>query len=76
MHGAPSRAAECLMVDESELPTSLPERVAMMEGILIASATGRSGDTYIYEHLRREFMQSDEIIIIGQPAKRSCIHWA
>lgn len=49
------------MIDESELPASLIERVTMMEGILIASATGGSGDTHIYEHLRREFMQSDEI---------------
>src|SRR5271166_4311321 len=42
------------MVDESELPASLIERAKMMEGILIASATGGSNDTHIYEHLRRE----------------------
>lgn len=52
------------MIDESELPASLIERAKMMEDILIAYATGRSGDTRThdtYEHLRREFMQNDEI---------------
>lgn len=33
----------------------------MMEGILIASATGGSPDNHIYEHLRREFM-ADPVI--------------
>ncbi len=33
----------------------------MMEGILIAAATGGSPDNHIYEHLRREFM-ADPII--------------
>jgi Abortive infection C-terminus len=59
------------MIDESELPASLIERVTMMEGILIATATGGSGDTHIYEHLRREFMQSDEIKSLLPPFVRT-----
>ncbi|NEU12593.1 abortive infection family protein [Methylobacterium sp. BTF04] len=32
-----------------------------MEGILVASATGGSGDGHIYEHLRREFLHDEAI---------------
>lgn len=49
------------MFDESELPTSLAERVSMMEGILISCATGGVSDNSVYEHLRREFMANSEI---------------
>lgn len=49
------------MVDESELPTSLLERATMMEGILIDSATGGSGDGQLYEYLRRDFMLHEEL---------------
>jgi Abortive infection C-terminus len=59
------------MIDESELPASLIERATMMEGIMIASATGGSNDTHIYEHLRREFMQSDEIKNLLPPFVRT-----
>lgn len=48
-------------MDLDEIPSSTLEQVAMMEGILIASATGGSPDNHIYEHLRREFM-ADPII--------------
>lgn len=44
------------MMDLTDLPPSAVEQVAMMEGILIAAATGDSPDNHIYEHLRREFM--------------------
>jgi hypothetical protein len=60
-----------MMIDESELPLSLIERVTTMEGILIAAATGGSGETHIYEHLRREFMQSDEIKALLPPFVRT-----
>ena len=59
------------VIDGNELPASLIERAKMMEGILIASATGGSGDTHIYEHLRREFMQSDEIKDLLPPFVRT-----
>nr|WP_325262859.1 abortive infection family protein [uncultured Rhizobium sp.] len=49
------------MVDEEELPSSLLERALMMEQLLTASATGSAADTSIYEYLRQEFVQSDEL---------------
>ncbi|WP_430242653.1 abortive infection family protein [Neorhizobium sp. DAR64861/K0K2] len=49
------------MVDEEELPRSPLERALMMEQLLTASATGSAADTSIYEYLRQEFMQSDEL---------------
>lgn len=49
------------MMDLSEIPSSTIEQIAMMEGILIAAATGGSPDNHIYEHLRREFM-ADPVI--------------
>jgi hypothetical protein len=49
------------MIDEDDLPQSTIERATMLEGILIDSATGSSGDNAVYEHLRREFMQNDEL---------------
>lgn len=48
-------------MDIKDLPTSLVERVNMMEGILIASATGGSKDGWVYEYLRREFTQNTSI---------------
>jgi len=50
-----------MMIDPDDLPSSTLERVAMMEGILIASATGGSPDNHIYEQLRRDFM-ADAIV--------------
>lgn len=44
------------MIEPDDIPSSAVEQVAMMEGILIAAATGGSPDNHIYEHLRREFM--------------------
>lgn len=49
------------MIDLGDLPRTTAERVAMMEGVLIAAATGGSGDNSVYEHLRREFM-ADPVI--------------
>jgi hypothetical protein len=49
------------MVDESELPGSLIERVSMMESILIESATGGSSQSDVYEHLRRELIADDTL---------------
>ncbi|MET4130829.1 hypothetical protein [Roseovarius sp. MBR-6] len=49
------------MIDPEDIPSPTIERVAMMEGILIASATGGSPDNHIYEHLRREFMADPQI---------------
>jgi hypothetical protein len=48
-------------MDMDDIPVSTLEQVAMMEGILIASATGGSPDNQIYEHLRRKFM-GDSVI--------------
>ena len=46
---------------ENELPTDLAERARMMEGILIACATGGSQDGPVYEQLRREFMHDSSL---------------
>ncbi len=43
----------------NDLPHSPLERATMLEGILIACATGESCDSTLYEHLRREFMNSE-----------------
>ncbi|WP_299950691.1 abortive infection family protein [Hyphomonas sp. BRH_c22] len=43
------------------LPESTLERLNMMEGILIDSATGGSDQNHVYEHLRREFMGDPQI---------------
>lgn len=48
-------------MDIEDVPDSIIERVTMMEGILIDTATGGSSDNHVYEHLRRELM-SDEIL--------------
>ena len=47
---------EYAMLNFDDIPDSVVEQVKMIEGILIASATGGSPDNRIYEHLRREFM--------------------
>lgn len=39
-----------------DIPTSLVEQVKMMEGILIACATGGSPDNHVYEYLRGQFV--------------------
>ncbi|OYR13324.1 abortive infection family protein [Brucella grignonensis] len=48
-------------MDLKDIPSSLLERVKMMEGILIASATGGSKDNWIYDYLRGEFIKNVEI---------------
>jgi hypothetical protein len=48
------------MIDESELPTSQAERAIMLEGLLVARATGdQSASNPVYEFLRREFMTDE-----------------
>lgn len=49
------------MIDANEIPSSTTEKVAMMEGVLIACATGGPSDNHVYEHLRREFMAESVI---------------
>ena len=50
------------MINEQELPDSIIERIKMMEGILIDTATSYgSPDGDIYVHLRREFMNDHQI---------------
>lgn len=44
------------MIDESELPDETIERASMLEGLLIARATGNSAEDGVYTLLRREFM--------------------
>lgn len=48
-------------LDFDDIPDSALERLTMMEGILIAAATGGSSDNHIYERLRREFMDDPVI---------------
>lgn len=57
----PMKSLGRVMVIEDELPTSMIERVAMMEGILISAATGGSHENHVYEHLRRDFIGNNEI---------------
>lgn len=49
------------MIDAAELPESLIEKLAMLEGTLIDAATGGSGDNALYVHLRRELVQDEEL---------------
>jgi hypothetical protein len=49
------------MIDTTDIPDQLVERVAMMEGILIESATGGSRDEQTYKILRRECMSESKI---------------
>ena len=44
------------MIIPDDIPSTTLCRLALMEGILIAAATGDSPDNHIYEHLRRVFM--------------------
>lgn len=44
------------MINESELPDEEIERATMLEGVLIAYATGKPAEEGIYTLLRREFM--------------------
>lgn len=44
-----------------DIPSDTLERAEMMEGILIARATGGSGDDRVYAELRRDFMNDPKI---------------
>lgn len=44
-----------------DIPTSLVEKVRIIEGILIASATGGSPDNHVYEYLRGQFVSDPSI---------------
>ncbi|CAO4184580.1 hypothetical protein [Methylorubrum extorquens] len=55
-----------------DMPETLIERVAMMEGILIEHATGRSSDGHVYEHLRREFIADAEVRALLPDYVRTC----
>lgn len=45
----------------TDVPEALVERVRMVEGILIACATGGSSDNHVYERLRQEFVNDPAI---------------
>ena len=49
------------MVDEVEIPESMIEKIAMLEGTLIDAATGGSGDNELYVHIRRELIRDEEL---------------
>ena len=49
------------MSNRKDLPESLIERVKMLEGILIAAATGGDFENDLYESLRQEVMNNSEI---------------
>ena len=47
------------MIDD--IPDSLLERAAMLEGLLIAHATGGASSQPVYDFLRRDFMAKAEL---------------
>ena len=51
------------MIDDSELPDKTIERASMLEGLLIAMATGNHAEDGVYTSLRREFM--DDSVLKG-----------
>ncbi len=55
-----------------DMPETLIERVAMMEGILIEHATGRSSDGHVYEFLRSEFIADAEVRALLPDYVRTC----
>lgn len=59
------------MINPDDIPSTTIERVAMMEGILIAAATGGSPDNRTYEHLRREFMADPSVRDLLPPFVRT-----
>lgn len=61
------------MIDESELPSTLLERAAMLENLMTARATGDlSASTQIYEYLRREFMSEPATKDLLPSCVRTC----
>lgn len=59
------------MIEETEIPGSLLERALMMEGILVARATGGDKDNPSYKHLRREFMGDSRLESLLPPFVRT-----
>lgn len=58
---------------EDDLPDSLPERAAILERLMTASATGdMNADTRVYEYLRREFMSVQATEELLPPFVRTC----
>lgn len=55
-----------------DIPDSRFERAAMMEGILLAHATGGSADGHAYEHMRREFMTDPSLKPLLSQFRRTC----
>ena len=60
-----------MAIAETELPSILTERVAMVESILFDCATGGSSQNDIYERLRREFVQNEEFKPLIPPFVRT-----
>jgi len=56
---------------EDEIPDSLPERIAMLEGLLTERATGGMPSNQIYAHLRRECMANPNIKNLLPPFVRT-----
>jgi len=67
------KIAVSTMSVEDDLPASLPERVAVLENLMTARATGdMNASTYVYEYLRRELMSVPTIKELLPPFVRSC----
>ncbi|MDX3925164.1 MAG: abortive infection family protein [Shinella sp.] len=61
------------MIYDDELPTSTLERATMMEQLMTARATGdMTASTRVYEYLRHEFMQSEELRDLLPSFVRTC----
>lgn len=61
------------MIYEDELPSSALERAKMMENLMTARATGdMTASTTVYEHLRQEVMQSEELQNLLPSFVRTC----
>ena len=61
------------MINMDEIPTSLAERAAMLENLLVARATGdQSANNQIYEFLRREFMADPGLKSLLPDFVRTC----
>lgn len=60
-----------MVMGETELPSIAADRANMMEGILIDCATGGSTQNDVYERLRREFVQNEELKPLLPPFVRT-----
>jgi len=49
------------MNDFADVPIEIIEQVKMMEGILIAKATGTTRDGHIHEYLKQNFVKNSTI---------------